>query len=192
MFNHCDVVLTYLQIIYTAKGANRTWAWLAMVSVCIFTLRDVIRIMQKNFKTPHNGQSHTSPSCEKDIKKVIEYLELNTIQTYTPNQKGNDQAEPVRDLLADGLNYANTATAFRNFRSTASRATYKHNRTEEPPESENEMSDSEDESEEDGSDEESDIGAPMDAEDIATEDEPCDINLATDIVTNLVNSLADV
>jgi hypothetical protein len=32
-----------LQVIYNAKGSNRTWAWLSMVSVCIFALRDVIQ-----------------------------------------------------------------------------------------------------------------------------------------------------
>lgn len=106
------------KIIYNAKGSNRTWAWLAMVSVCIFALRDVIRKMQKEFVTPFNSISHTSPSTETDIKTIRNYLETQRLQTYHPERENNSSATESRDLIEAGSEYANTPSAFRNFTHT--------------------------------------------------------------------------
>ncbi|KAJ7715034.1 hypothetical protein DFH07DRAFT_974297 [Mycena maculata] len=36
----------WAKIIYNAKGSNRSWNWLSMITVCIFTLRDTMRTVQ--------------------------------------------------------------------------------------------------------------------------------------------------
>jgi len=95
-----------------------------MVSVSIFALRDVIRQVQLNFQTPYNGKSHTSPSINADIAIVTAYLEEQQIQTYTPTRLNNEFATPVRDLMAEGAAYANTANPFRNFRQDTRKARY--------------------------------------------------------------------
>ncbi|KAF8806609.1 hypothetical protein BYT27DRAFT_7224360 [Phlegmacium glaucopus] len=95
------------KVIYNAKGSNHTWTWLAMVSVCIFALRDVIFKMQKY-------TSHTSPSTETDIKILCDYLEAQHLQTYYPECENNSSATKAQDLIQVGSEYANTSSAFQN------------------------------------------------------------------------------
>jgi len=83
-----------------------------MISVSIFALRDVIRQVQQNFKTPYNGKTHTSPSTVADISVVCNYLKTHKLQEYTPDRENNDLATPARDLMVTGAAYANTAGAF--------------------------------------------------------------------------------
>jgi hypothetical protein len=120
-----NYLLMTSQIIYLARGANRSWEWMSVVSVCIFALRDVIRQVQTNFKTPHNGKTHTSPSRATDIKKICDYLQQHRLQEYVADRAGKEYATPVSDLLAEGAaHYASNAGAFKNFRNTIPRATY--------------------------------------------------------------------
>ncbi|TEB27829.1 hypothetical protein FA13DRAFT_1877613 [Coprinellus micaceus] len=63
----------WLKIIYAAKGSNKSWKWLSLVSTCLFALRDVIRQVQKAYKTPFNSTSHTHPSAAADIRKVCKH-----------------------------------------------------------------------------------------------------------------------
>jgi hypothetical protein len=112
-----------LQIIYNAKGSNRTWAWLSMISVSIFALRDVIRQMQLAYKVPYNGKSHTSPSAAADIQDIRTYLETMKLQTYHPERENNKYATAVRDLMEVGAAYADTARAYKLFRADTRKAT---------------------------------------------------------------------
>ena len=125
-----------LQIIYSARGSNRSWSWLTMVTVSIFTLRDVIRCIQVQYKIPHNSTSHTSPAAEKDIKDVRDYLEAQSLQSYLPQRENNTHATPVRDLMVSGSAYANKAGAFKNFRRdmrhTTNKGTPDSNRSSQP------------------------------------------------------------
>jgi hypothetical protein len=102
------------QVVYNAKGSNRTWEWLSMVSVSIFALRDVICTVQKEFQTPFNSGSHTSPLTETDIQVLRHYLESQNLQSYHPDRENNDAAIEVQDI-AVGSEYANKPAAFRNF-----------------------------------------------------------------------------
>jgi len=94
-----------------------------MVSVSIFALRDVIRRMQSEYKTPFNSTSHTSPSTKADLKTLRDHLKDLKLQTYTPERKNNQYASEVRDLLAVGVEYANRPSAFKNFTYTRWKAT---------------------------------------------------------------------
>jgi hypothetical protein len=87
-----------------------------MVTVSIFTLRDVIRRVQDGYRIPFNSSTHTSPAANEDIADIRDYLQEQTLQSYTPNRKENKWATPARDLLSAGAAYANTAGAFNNFR----------------------------------------------------------------------------
>ena len=87
-----------------------------MVTVSIFTLRDVIRRVQDSYQIPFNSPAHTSPAANEDITDICNYLQEQTLQSYTPNRKENEWATPARDLLSAGAAYANTAGAFNNFR----------------------------------------------------------------------------
>jgi len=87
-----------------------------MVTVSIFTLRDVIRRVQDSYQIPYNSSTHTSPAADEDITNIRNYLQEQTLQSYTPDRKENKWATPSRDLLSAGAAYANTAGAFNNFR----------------------------------------------------------------------------
>lgn len=87
-----------------------------MVSVSIFALRDVIRKVQKEYMTPFNSKSHTSPSTAKDLQTLCDYLKNQQIQSYFPNRENNSDSIEARDLIQTGAAYANKPTAFRNFK----------------------------------------------------------------------------
>ncbi|TDL13616.1 hypothetical protein BD410DRAFT_735116, partial [Rickenella mellea] len=106
----------WAKIVYLARGSNSSWQWISMVSVCVFYLRDVMQKLQLEYKIPHNGISHTTPSTTKDIAAIRKYLSEHAIQTYNPTRTGNEHATPVRDLMESGGAYTWTASAFRNFR----------------------------------------------------------------------------
>lgn len=87
-----------------------------MVSLSIFALRDVMRTVQKEFRTPFNSTSHTTPSTLADIQIILDYLESQYIQTHSPSRVNNDEATEARDLIHTGSDYPNQANAYRNFR----------------------------------------------------------------------------
>ncbi|KAJ7442936.1 hypothetical protein B0H11DRAFT_2162974 [Mycena galericulata] len=64
----------WAKVIYNARGSNRSWDWLSMITVVIFNLRDVMRNVQTQFKIPHHGVSHTSPNAAEDIGKFTQTL----------------------------------------------------------------------------------------------------------------------
>jgi hypothetical protein len=99
-----------------------------MITVSIFTLRDVIRQVQLDYKIPHNGTSHTSPSTTDDINDLREYLKQHKLQTYTPHRDNNAAAVPTRDLMSSGAEYANTARAFKTFRNDMRNAKHSNSR----------------------------------------------------------------
>jgi hypothetical protein len=96
-----------------------------MVSVSIFALRDVIRRVQAQYKVPHNGTSHTSPSTRTDIEKLCKYLRTKELQCYRPKRENNQYATPARDLMAAGAEYANKAGAFKTFKRDTRKASNK-------------------------------------------------------------------
>ncbi|KAF9546818.1 hypothetical protein CPC08DRAFT_738526 [Agrocybe pediades] len=105
-----------IRVIYSTKGSNRLWQWLSMVSVSIFALHDVICRVQMEFGTPYNGSLHTDPSTAGDIKILCDYLEMQSIQSYTPRRHGNNDTTPAHNLLEAGAEYVNKPSAFRNFK----------------------------------------------------------------------------
>ena len=115
-----------------------------MVSISIFALRDVIRQVQINFKTPFNGKSHTSPAIDADISVIQAYLEEQEIQTYTPQRRNNEMTVPSRDLMAAGATYATTSKAYRNFYSDNRKAHYRTSQQPIPTEHVHEDIDEED------------------------------------------------
>ncbi|KAF8058008.1 hypothetical protein FPV67DRAFT_540810 [Lyophyllum atratum] len=113
----------WAKIVYCAKGSNRSWDWLAMVTVSIFALQDVIRRVQSEYKTPFNSASHTKPSTETDHDNYRKYLQGLSLLSYTPKRRDNQYAIPARELMGAGAQYANKPTAFRNFTYTRVNAT---------------------------------------------------------------------
>jgi hypothetical protein len=86
-----------------------------MVTVSIFTLRDVIRQIKADYKIPHNGTSHTSPKTEQDVQDLCQYLRDENIQSYCPERVNNKWTTPARDLFVTGAAYGSTARAFKTF-----------------------------------------------------------------------------
>ncbi|KAJ7875341.1 hypothetical protein B0H14DRAFT_3548964, partial [Mycena olivaceomarginata] len=115
----------WAKVVYNARGSNRSWDWLSMITVVIFNLRDVMRNVQSQFKIPHHGISHTSPKTAEDISRLQGWLESNKLQTYIKERPGKDTILRVRDLMVTGAAYANTPGAFKNFRRETRRVSYK-------------------------------------------------------------------
>jgi hypothetical protein len=118
-------LMSLSQIIYCAGGSNRSWSWLTMVTVSIFTLRDLIQRVQEQYKTPFNSNSHTSPSTADNLKDLQDYLEQQELQSFQPTREHNKYVIPARNLMAVGAAYANKAGAFKNFRRDMRKATNK-------------------------------------------------------------------
>ncbi|KAJ7670473.1 hypothetical protein B0H17DRAFT_1162154 [Mycena rosella] len=79
----------WAKVIYNARGSNRSWEWLSMVTVI-------------QFKIPHHGASHTSPQAATDIANLQGWLEANHLQTYVQDRPGKDKILRARDLMVAG------------------------------------------------------------------------------------------
>ncbi|KAJ7438253.1 hypothetical protein FB451DRAFT_1344411 [Mycena latifolia] len=98
----------WAKIIYTAKGTNKSWEWLSMITVCIFTLRDAMRTVQTAFKIPAYGEKHKTPEITAEVATLANALKSENIQTFTAHRPANDHVAP-------GSRYANTRKAFWRF-----------------------------------------------------------------------------
>ena len=136
-----------------------------MVTVSIFTLRDVIRRVQGQYNTPANSNHHTSPSTAEDLKDVCDYLEQHELQTFVPQRQHNKYAKEARDLMAEGAAYANKANAFRNFQRDSRKATNKGAAEAAP------NSDAESEDNNEYANPDIDGGADIDMDDLAMDEE---------------------
>ncbi|KAK6977333.1 hypothetical protein R3P38DRAFT_3295456 [Favolaschia claudopus] len=105
----------WAKIIYNAKGANRSWDWLSMITVCIFTLRETMRSVQKSFDIPAYGENHTIPNITAEVQKLADALADEKIQEYVINRPVAITVTAVRDLLEEGAKYADTRGAFKKF-----------------------------------------------------------------------------
>ncbi|KAJ7845679.1 hypothetical protein B0H13DRAFT_1647196, partial [Mycena leptocephala] len=117
----------WAKIIYNAKGSNRSWSWLSMITVCIFTLRDTMRTVQKTFNIPGYGELHTVPDMTNEVQMLVDALKDERLQEYVANRPANDPTDstsvsPVRDLLEEGSKYADTRGAFKKFTKESRRA----------------------------------------------------------------------
>jgi hypothetical protein len=110
------------QIIYTAKGSNRNWKWLSMISVCLFMLRDAMRTVQLAYKIPVYGTSHTVPDMAREIQVLVDSLASEKVQEHVANRSSNASLTPVRDLLEEGSKYSDTRDSFSNYKKNYSRA----------------------------------------------------------------------
>ncbi|KAJ7730237.1 hypothetical protein DFH07DRAFT_756359 [Mycena maculata] len=105
----------WAKIIYSAKGSNKSWKWLAMITVCIFTLREAMRTVQTTFKIPAYGEKHKTPLINEEVALIAQALLDEKIQTYVEHRPANDHVNPVRDLIKEGVLYADSSKAFRRF-----------------------------------------------------------------------------
>ncbi|KAF7369548.1 hypothetical protein MVEN_00284700 [Mycena venus] len=117
----------WAKIIYNAKGSNKSWKWLSMITVCIFTLRDTMRTVQKTFKITRYGERHTMPDMTKEAQVIADALRDERLQEYVANRPANDPTDstavtPVRDLLEEGSKYPDTRGAFKKFTKEEKRA----------------------------------------------------------------------
>ncbi|KIY70312.1 hypothetical protein CYLTODRAFT_348004 [Cylindrobasidium torrendii FP15055 ss-10] len=124
-FKEIDLLQEHLnfwaKIIYNAKGVNRTWEWLAKVTVCIYALRDAMRTVQKAYKIPEYGLLHTVPDMAREVGMIADVLRTKRVQEYAESRP-NEDVRPVRDLYAEGSKNANTRKALTKFTAEQRRA----------------------------------------------------------------------
>ncbi|THU79910.1 hypothetical protein K435DRAFT_696822 [Dendrothele bispora CBS 962.96] len=105
----------WIKVIYDAKGVNRSWEWLSMISVCIYSLRDAMRKVQTSFDIPVYGTRHTIPDMSNEIRRITMKLQEEKIQQHVSSRPANNEVEPVKDLLSEGSKYANKRSAFSKY-----------------------------------------------------------------------------
>ncbi|KIJ25074.1 hypothetical protein M422DRAFT_273994 [Sphaerobolus stellatus SS14] len=103
--------------VYNAKGSNKSWDWLSMISTCVYILRDAMRTVHEAFDITPSGNRHSSPNMAKEIALIAEYLHTEKLHTYISGRGINDGSamEPPTDLLVMGAMYPNTRRAFHTF-----------------------------------------------------------------------------
>lgn len=100
---------------YGAKGVNRNWDWLAMIAVCIYSLRDAMRTVQKTFQIPIYGTRHTTPEMIKEVHAIAGALQEERVQEYVSDRPANKEVDQRRDLIGEGSKYANKRSAFSKY-----------------------------------------------------------------------------
>ncbi|KAJ3963506.1 hypothetical protein EV361DRAFT_987564, partial [Lentinula raphanica] len=106
----------WAKIIYNAKGSNRSWRWLAMITPIIFILRNAMRVVQTEFQIVDLSSQHTVPDKTEEISTLATALADEKIQTYILQRPSNSSKNPVRDLFEEGSKYPNTKGAFSLFK----------------------------------------------------------------------------
>ncbi|KAI0309015.1 hypothetical protein OF83DRAFT_1089366 [Amylostereum chailletii] len=114
----------WAKVMYTAKGVNKSWKWLSMIMVCIFTLRDAMRTVHKVFKIPDYGIHHSTPASQNEVRELADELKHGRLQEYVRNRLAQTFVSPVRDMFHHGADYANQPKAFHAFRQDPHRARY--------------------------------------------------------------------
>ncbi|KAI0319421.1 hypothetical protein OF83DRAFT_1055018 [Amylostereum chailletii] len=114
----------WAKVMYTAKGVNKSWQWLSMITVCIFTLRDAMRTVHKSFKIPGYSVHHSTPASHNEVHGLDDEFEHQKLQQYVPNRPSQSFVSPVRDLFHHGADYANQPKAFHAFRQDPRHAQY--------------------------------------------------------------------
>ncbi|KAJ6572684.1 hypothetical protein B0H10DRAFT_1964347 [Mycena sp. CBHHK59/15] len=93
---------------------NKSWKWLSMITVCIFTLRDAMRTVQTAFEIPAYSEKHKTPPIDDEVALIAKSLKDNSIQLYVEHRPANDHITPVRDLIQEGALYADTQGGAQN------------------------------------------------------------------------------
>lgn len=120
---------------------NKNDEWLRVVSLCLWSLRHVLKRVGRQYEVPYNGTSHSSPNTHTDMKNLRDYLRDHAIQTYTPGREFNDDTPEARDFIAKGGAYNNTPKAFSTFTRDTRKASYKQRSTSANVESESDGED---------------------------------------------------
>lgn len=154
----------WIKVIYAAKGANKSWKWLSMITVCIATLRTAMRTVQKSFEIPAYGVKHTSPSTTAEVTRLAQTLSEEKVQSYVSDRPYNERVRIARDLLLEGSQYAHKPNAFKLFTEDPRRA--RNIGQTAPPED-----DSEEEQEERQESDEEEIDEGPTPDDLAVDDE---------------------
>jgi hypothetical protein len=149
----------WAKIIYTTKGTNKSWEWLLMITVCIFTLRDAMRTVQTAFNIPAYGEKHKTPEIKDEVALIAKALQAEKIQTFVDHRPANDHVAAVRDLIKEGSLYANTRKAFWRFTRDMRKAEKRGFTTAEPGEQEEEQDGKDEGQEEDYEPTEQDLQA---------------------------------
>ncbi|KAK0435753.1 hypothetical protein EV421DRAFT_1716489 [Armillaria borealis] len=168
----------WAKVIYNAKGTNRSWKWLSMITVCIWTLRDAMRTVHKAFSIPGYGTKHTNPDIALEVKAISDALQAQNIQSYVPRRAGNEHISPVRDLIRNGVQYPNEKKAFHKFRADPRRV--QNIGIVDPPDDSGDEDDGEQQEETEGSSDFMNDGPTM--EDLAMDNEE-DYNAITTVFT---------
>ncbi|KAF7302210.1 hypothetical protein MIND_00787900 [Mycena indigotica] len=69
----------WAKTVYNAKSANKNWNWLAMITVCIYSLREAMRTVQTSFRIPAYGEKHKSPEIKAEVAIITAALKDNNI-----------------------------------------------------------------------------------------------------------------
>ncbi|KAJ3963486.1 hypothetical protein EV361DRAFT_187796 [Lentinula raphanica] len=67
-----------------------------MISVCIYSLREALRTVQKSFNIPMYGTHHTTPDMKNEILLIAEKLKEERVQEYVADRPSSAQVEPFR------------------------------------------------------------------------------------------------
>ncbi|KAK7016411.1 hypothetical protein VNI00_018893 [Paramarasmius palmivorus] len=79
----------WLKAVYNTKGVNRSWEWLSMISMCIYSLRETLKMIQQTFNIPMYGTRCTIPDMSKEIEKICDALKSEKVQEYVPQRPAN-------------------------------------------------------------------------------------------------------
>ncbi|KAJ3858146.1 hypothetical protein EV359DRAFT_69240, partial [Lentinula novae-zelandiae] len=112
----------WAKAVYSAKGSNRSWEWLGMITPIIFELRSAMSTVQKAFEISSLSTKHTIPDKSKEVHRLSDALADENIQTFVPNRASNEGKKAVRDLFEEGSKYPNQKGAFKIFRKDARKA----------------------------------------------------------------------
>ncbi|KAG9095979.1 hypothetical protein FRC06_009196, partial [Ceratobasidium sp. 370] len=91
----------WIKTIYKARGPNATWKWLAEISPCISTLRELAAQVNTSL-APRNSNHHTTPNLQADLEALTKSLVESKVHKHDPTRH-LDKTLKAKDALSLGL-----------------------------------------------------------------------------------------
>ncbi|QRV94684.1 hypothetical protein RhiJN_22702 [Ceratobasidium sp. AG-Ba] len=91
----------WIKVIYKARGPNATWKWLAEISPCISTLRELASQVNASL-APRNSNHHTTPNLQADLEALTKSLTESKVHECDPTRH-LDKDLRAKDALSLGL-----------------------------------------------------------------------------------------
>ncbi|KAK7676620.1 hypothetical protein QCA50_020434 [Cerrena zonata] len=93
----------WTKVIYSAQGSNASWEWLANITPCINTLRQLATQLNSTLGSKQ-GTKHHTPGLENDVREIVKSLRTHRVYQRELGRTIESDSAVIPNILVSGLN----------------------------------------------------------------------------------------